>query len=60
MEITAAQAVELVQQVADQVSLELQLKEPFVALEFLREELKQESGEDGADPQGEDTPRDGR
>jgi len=41
MEITAEQAVELVQQVADQISLELQLKEPFVALEFLRNELNQ-------------------
>ncbi|MFM8554587.1 MAG: hypothetical protein ACKODG_00095, partial [Betaproteobacteria bacterium] len=48
MEITAAQAVELVQQVADQISLELQLKEPFLALEFLREELKQENGETDA------------
>jgi len=52
MEITGQQAVELVQQVADQISLELQLKEPFVALEFLREELKQESGDEGTDPDG--------
>jgi hypothetical protein len=52
MEITGQQAVELVQQVADQISLELQLKEPFVALEFLREELKQESGDEDTDPDG--------
>ncbi len=50
MEITAEQAVELVQQVADQICLELQLKEPFLALEFLREELKQENGEPDAEP----------
>jgi len=49
MEITAEQAVELVQQVADQISLELQLKEPIVALEFLREELKQASDEPASD-----------
>ena len=49
MEITAEQALELVQQVADQISLELQLKEPFVALEFLREELKQSSDETDSD-----------
>jgi hypothetical protein len=40
MEISADQAVEMVQLVADQISLELQLEKPFVALEFLREELK--------------------
>lgn len=56
MEITAEQAVELVQQVADQISLELQLKEPFVALEFLREELKQESGDESPDDSGSDNP----
>ncbi len=54
VDITAEQAVELVQQVADQISLELQLKEPFVALEFLREELKQASGESGSDGDGQD------
>lgn len=52
MEITGEQAVELVQQVADQISLDLQLKEPFVALEFLREELEQESGEPDTEPDG--------
>jgi hypothetical protein len=52
VEITAEQAVEMVQQVADQISLELQLEKPFVALEFLREELKN-SGGDGATPSPE-------
>jgi len=40
MEISAAQAVEMVQLVADQISLDLQLEKPFQALEFLREELE--------------------
>jgi hypothetical protein len=48
MEITAEQAIEMVQQVADQVSLELQLEKPFVALEFLREELKSDPGAESA------------
>lgn len=45
MEIPAEQAIELVQQLADQISLELQLEKPFVALEFLREELKSAQGD---------------
>ena len=40
MEITAQQAIDMVQQIADQICLDLQLKTPFVALEFLREEIK--------------------
>lgn len=60
VDITAEQAVELVQQVADQISLELQLKEPFIALEFLREELKQASGEAGSGEDGQDDGSSGR
>ena len=60
VEITAEQAVELVQQVADQISLELQLKEPFVALEFLREELKDAAGESGSGEDGQDDGSSGR
>ncbi len=60
VEITAEQAVDLVQQVADQISLELQLKEPFVALEFLREELKVASGESVSGEDGQDDGSGGR
>jgi hypothetical protein len=48
VEITAEQAVEVVQEVADIVSRELQLEQPFVALEFLRAELEKEAAEQGA------------
>lgn len=60
MEITGEQAIELVQQVADQVSLELQLKEPFVALEFLREELKSSEGDDDGEGSATQPPAGGR
>jgi hypothetical protein len=43
-EISAEEAVEAVQHVADMVSRELQLDQPFVALEFLREQLAEDAG----------------
>ncbi len=51
MEITAEQAITLAQQLADQISLELQLEQPFLALEFLREEI-----EDAADGESDEKP----
>lgn len=43
-EISAEEAIAGAQEVADIVSRELQLEQPFVALEFLRAELAEEEG----------------
>jgi hypothetical protein len=53
-EISAKQAVELAQNVADAISYDLRLEKPFTALEFLREELAEE-GEDENAGSGGDT-----
>lgn len=45
-EISAEEAVAGAQEVADILSRELQLEQPFVALEFLRAELASEEGEE--------------
>jgi len=58
-EITAQDAVEIAQDVADMVSRELQLDQAFVALEFLREELAAEGGGEATEqqePEQDDTP----
>jgi hypothetical protein len=47
MEITAQQAIELVQGVADRVGYDLGLDETFEALGFLREEIAEAAGETG-------------
>ncbi len=55
VEITAEEAIQTVQEVADMVSRELQLEQPFVALEFLREEIAQDDPDaaaGGEDPSG--------
>jgi hypothetical protein len=50
-EITALQAIERMQALADQVFLvDLQLEEPFKVLQFLRDELAPEASSDGSDP----------
>ena len=49
MEISAEEAVEGVQEVADLISRELQLEQPFVALEFLRSELKNQQSNPGTE-----------
>lgn len=55
-EISAAEAVEGAQEVADMVSRELQLDEPFVALEFLRAELDSEADSGASGDQADETP----
>lgn len=57
MDISAESAVNMAQQVADQISLELQLEQPFVALEFLRQEIAEAAqgaseAQQGSDPKG--------
>jgi hypothetical protein len=52
-EISARQAIELAQNVADAISYDLRLETPFTALEFLREELAEE-GEDEDTGSGDD------
>jgi hypothetical protein len=47
-EITAEQAIEIAQGVADRISEQLKLDKPFEALNFLREQLSEEGeGEPG-------------
>jgi hypothetical protein len=48
-EITAEQAIEFAQGVADKISDELKLDKPIEALNFLREQLSEENGESGSD-----------
>lgn len=58
-EISAQQAIELAQNVADAISYDLRLETPFVALEFLREEVAEEAGDaenGGSDEPGGDKP----
>ncbi len=57
-EISAAEAIEGVQNVADMVCRELQLDQAFVALEFLREEVADQAGTTDADGGPEAQPAD--
>ena len=58
-ELTAEQAITAAQRLADRISFDiLKLTTPFVALQFLRDELAEqaaaEEGEEGVAPEGED------
>jgi len=64
-ELSAEQAIAAAQRLADRISYDaLKLTRPFVALQFLRDELAaqaegEEAGEDGDHAGGDDTPRHG-
>lgn len=49
MQIDIFKAITLVQEVADKVSIDLSLEQPFTTLQFLRDETGEDSGTEGPD-----------